>query len=121
MEQGGRIIALSSAGAVKAIPQYSAIGTSKAALESAVRHLALELGPRGITANVVSPGVIDTATLKRFPHREDLLKVARLRTPLGRLTTPADVAALVSFLSGPAASMITGQTFNVDGGYSAMG
>ena len=79
-------------------PQYSAIGTSKAALEWRFVIWRSNWVRGVITANVVSPGVIDTATLKRFPHREDLLKVAR-RTPLGRLTTPADVAALVSFLS----------------------
>ena len=121
MTEGGRIVALSSLGAVKAIPQYTAVGTSKAALEATVRNFALELGPRGITANVVAPGIIDTASLKHFPHREDLLHVAQLRTPMGRLTTPSDVSSLVSFLCGPGAGMITGQTFNVDGGYSSIG
>ncbi len=121
MGAGGRIIALSSLGATKSIPQYTAVGTSKAALEAAVRHFALELGPRNITANVVAPGIIDTASLQHFPHREDLLHVARLRTPMGRLTTPEDVSTLVSFLCKPEAGMITGQTFNVDGGYSSVG
>jgi len=121
MGAGGRILAMSSLGAVKAIPQYSAVGTSKAALEAAVRHLSLEVGPLGITANVVSPGVIDTWSLKQFPNREDLLHIATLRTPAGRLTTAEDVAHTALFLASPEAAMIHGQTINVDGGYSTMG
>jgi enoyl-[acyl-carrier protein] reductase III len=121
MGSGGRILAMSSLGAVKAIPQYSAVGTSKAALEAAVRHLSLEVGPLGITANVIAPGIIDTWSLKQFPNREDLLHIATLRTPVGRLTTAQDVAHTVLFLSSPAAAMIHGQTINVDGGYSTMG
>lgn len=119
--QGGRILALSSLGAVRAIPQYTAVGTSKAALESAVRSLAAEVGPLGITANVISPGVIDTWTLKQFPNREQLIQIAELRTPMGRLATPTDVAHTVRFLCAPEASMIHGQTINVDGGYSMLG
>jgi enoyl-[acyl-carrier protein] reductase III len=121
MGPGGRIIAMSSLGAVKAIPQYSAVGTSKAALEAAVRHLSLEVGPLGITANVIAPGIIDTWSLKQFPNREDLLQIAIMRTPVGRLTTAQDVAHTVLFLSSPEAAMIHGQTINVDGGYSTMG
>ena len=121
MGAGGRILAMSSLGAVKAIPQYSAVGTSKAALEAAVRHLSLEVGPLGITANVISPGVIDTWSLKQFPNREDLLHIATLRTPAGRLTTADDVAHTALFLASPEAAMIHGQTINVDGGYSTMG
>lgn len=121
MADGGRILALSSLGAVRAIPQYTAVGTSKAALESAVRNLAPELGPLGITANVVAPGVIDTWSLKQFPNREQLLQIAELRTPTGRLATPLDVAHTVRFLCAPEAAMIHGQTINVDGGYSILG
>lgn len=121
MGEGGRILALSSLGAVRAIPQYTAVGTSKAALESAVRNLAPELGPLGITANVVSPGVIDTWSLKQFPNREQLLQIAELRTPMGRLATADDVAHTVRFLCAPEAHMIHGQTINVDGGYSILG
>lgn len=121
MGQGGRILALSSLGATRAIPQYAAVGTSKAALESAVRHLALELGPLGITANVVAPGVIDTWSLKQFPNRDQLLEIATLRTPTGRLADAADVAHTVRFLCTPGAAMIHGQTINIDGGYSILG
>ena len=121
MGKGGRILALSSLGAVKAIPQYSAVGTSKAALEAAIRHLSLELGPLGITANVLAPGVIDTWSLKQFPNREQLLQLALLRTPAGRLATCDDVADVALFMCSEQAAMIHGQTINIDGGYSAMG
>jgi enoyl-[acyl-carrier protein] reductase III len=120
MGSGGRIVALSSLGAVRAIPQYTAVGASKAALEALVRHFALELGPRGIGVNAVSPGIVDTGALAHFPNREQLLDVARSRTPAGRLTTADDVAGVVAFLCTPEARMIHGQTVHVDGGYSVV-
>ena len=120
LNKNGRVIALSSLGALRAIPQYAVVGSSKAALESLVRHLASELGAHGITANVLSPGVIDTWSLKQFPNREDLLAVATMRTPMGRLATPSDVAKIALFLCGEDAGMITGQTITVDGGYSIL-
>ena len=118
MSRGGRMIAVSSLGAARAIPQYTVVGASKAALEGLARHLALDLGPRGINVNVVSPGIVDTKALAHFPNREQLLDVASRRTPVGRLTTPDDVAAVVRFLCSEAAAMIHGQTIHVDGGYS---
>jgi enoyl-[acyl-carrier protein] reductase III len=121
MTKGGRIIALSSSGARRAIPLYTAVGASKAALEAMIRHMALELGGRGITANVVSPGIVDTKALRAFPHRQELLDEALRRTPAGRLVTPDDVAAAVAFLCSDEASMINGQTLTVDGGYDIVG
>lgn len=121
MGKGGRILALSSLGATRAIPQYAAVGTSKAALESAVRHLAIELGPLGITANVIAPGVIDTWSLQQFPNHDQLIEIAKLRTPTGRLADAGDVANVVRFLCAPEAAMIHGQTIAVDGGYSILG
>ena len=109
------------AGAVRAIPQYAALGASKAALESIARHLALELGPHGIRVNVVSPGIVQTRALAHLPHRDQLLDIAARRTPLARLCTPNDVAEVVAFLGSPAAAMIHGQTLHVDGGYSIVG
>jgi enoyl-[acyl-carrier protein] reductase III len=120
MPSGGRILALTSFGAVKAIPMYAAIGASKAALESIVRNLAVELGPKGITVNAISPGIVETGALEFFPNREDLLKIAKLRTSVGRLCTPDDVADVAEFLVSPGAAMIHGQTINVDGGYSIL-
>jgi enoyl-[acyl-carrier protein] reductase III len=118
MPEGGRIMAVSSMGAVRAIENYTAVGASKAALESLVRHLAVELGPKGINVNTISAGAVDTEALKKFPNRQQILDAAIARTPLGRLTTPDDVADVALFLCSELASMIHGQTIVVDGGYS---
>ncbi len=118
--QGGEktVVAVSSLGAVRAIPNYTLVGASKAALESMVRHLAAELAPKGVRVNAVSAGTVDTDALKHFPNREQLLEESRRRTPAGRLITPQDVANAVVFLCTDFASMIRGQTLVVDGGYS---
>jgi enoyl-[acyl-carrier protein] reductase III len=118
MSAGGRIIAVSSMGAVRAVENYTAVGASKAALESLVRHLAVELGPLRINVNTISAGAVDTEALKKFPNRQEILSTALNRTPLGRLTTPEDVADVALFLCGELASMIHGQSIVVDGGYS---
>jgi len=120
MKQGGSILAVSSLGALRAIPMYAAIGASKAALEALVRHLAVELAPDNIRVNAVSAGVVDTDALKHFPHRDDILGNSLLKTPAGRLTTPQDVADVALFLVSPLARMIVGQTVIVDGGYSVL-
>lgn len=113
-----RVVAVSSLGAIRAIPNYTLVGASKAALESMVRHLAAELAPKGVRVNAVSAGTVDTDALKHFPNREQLLEESRRRTPAGRLITPQDVADAVVFLCSDYASMIRGQTLVVDGGYS---
>lgn len=114
------VVAVSSLGAVRAIPNYTAVGASKAALESMVRHLACELAGKGVRVNAVSAGTVDTDALKHFPNREQLLEESRKRTPAGRLITPQDVANAVVFLCTEFASMIHGQTIVVDGGYSIL-
>lgn len=121
MPRGGRIMAISSLGAVRAIENYTAVGASKAALESLVRHLAVELGPMGLNVNTISAGAVDTEALKKFPNRQQILDTAIARTPLGRLTTPEDVADVALFLCSDLAAMIQGQTIVVDGGYSIRG
>lgn len=121
LARGSAVVALSSLGAVRAIPQYAAVAASKAALEALARHLALELGPEGVRINVVSPGLVLTRALEHFSNRAHLVEVASSRTPLGRLTTPEDVANVVGFLCSDAAAMIHGQTLHVDGGYSIVG
>ena len=121
MPSGGRILAISSLGATRAIPQYAFIGASKAALESLARSLAQELGPRGIRVNIVSAGVVDTDALKHFPNREQLLAEYAKRTPAGPILTPEDVADAVYLLCQPEAGMITGHTLVVDGGYCISG
>lgn len=118
MSSGGRIMAVSSLGSVRAVENYTAVGASKAALESLVRHMAVELGPKGINVNTISAGAVDTEALKKFPNRQLILDTALARTPLGRLTTPGDVADVSLFLCSELAKMISGQTLVVDGGYS---
>jgi len=114
------VVAVSSLGATRAIPNYTAVGASKAALESMVRHMAAELAPQGVRINAISAGTVDTDALKFFPNREQLLEESSRRTPAGRLLTAQDVANTVVFLCTPFASMIHGQTIVVDGGYSIL-
>lgn len=121
MDNGGRIMAVSSLGAVRAVPNYTVVGASKAALESLVRHLAVELGPKNILVNTISAGVVDTDALKKFPNRDEIIGTSLERTPLGRLTTPEDVAGLAVFLCSDLATMIHGQAIVVDGGYAIQG
>jgi len=121
MPEGGRIVALSSLGASRAIPGYGFIGASKAALESLVRSLALELGPRGIRVNAVSAGVVDTDALRSFPNRDALLSEFAERAPAGKALTVEDVAGAVYLLCLPEAAMVTGHTLVVDGGFGVTG
>jgi enoyl-[acyl-carrier protein] reductase III len=121
MAAGSSIVALSSLGASRAMPGYGFIGASKAALESMVRTLAQELGPRGIRVNTVSAGVVDTDALSYFPNRDQLLDNFAQRTPLGPTLTPEDVAGAVYLLCLPEARMITGHTLMVDGGFCISG
>jgi enoyl-[acyl-carrier protein] reductase III len=119
MEPGSSIVGISSLGSHRVLDNYVLIGTSKAALESVVRYLAVELSPRGLRANAVSAGVVETAALDHFPNREEMLRSVE-RTPAGRLVEPDDVAAAVSFLCSDDAAMIRGQTIVVDGGFSLL-
>lgn len=121
MGAGGSIIGLTSLGSERAIPNYTFIGASKAALEALARGLAQELGPQGIRVNCVSAGVVDTDALKHFPNREHLLAEYSQRTPLGPSLTPDQVADAVYLLCLPESSMITGHTLFVDGGYAISG
>ncbi len=121
MSDGGVLIGISSLGSERAIPNYTFIGASKAALESIARGLAQELGPRKIRVNIVSAGVVDTDALKHFPNREHLLDEYAQRTPLGPTLVPDQVADAVYLLCLPEAGMITGHTLFVDGGYSISG
>jgi enoyl-[acyl-carrier protein] reductase III len=121
MGTGGRIIAMSSLGSVRAMPNYAFIGASKAALESLVRSLAQELGPRGIRVNAVSAGVVETDALAYFPNREELIASFKARTPAGPVLTPEDVAGAVYLLCLPEAAMINGHTLFVDGGFAISG
>jgi enoyl-[acyl-carrier protein] reductase III len=115
---GGHIVALSSPGATRVLPDYVVVGASKAALEAVTRYLAVELAVEGIVVNAVSPGVVPTEALQHFAvlRQDDMLEQAARATPAGRLVTPEEVAELVAFLCTPAAHMIRGQTIAIDGG-----
>ena len=117
MDVGSAIVAISSLGSVRVLDNYVLIGTSKAALESVVRYLGVELAPRGIHVNAVSAGVVETDALDWFPNKDEMLATVD-RTPAGRLVEPDDVAAAVSFLCSGDAAMVCGQTLVVDGGFS---
>src|SRR5262249_23588988 len=112
------IVAISSLGAQKVLENYVLVGTSKAALESVVRYLAVELAP-GVRVNAVSGGIVETGALEHFPNREEMLEAGR-SNPAGRLGEPNDIAGAVAFLCSPDAAMIRGQTIVVDGGYSLL-
>jgi enoyl-[acyl-carrier protein] reductase III len=120
MKPGSSIVAISSLGSIRVLENYVLVGASKAALESVVRYLAVELAPKGIRVNAVSAGVVETEALDYFPNREQMLRAAKERTPAGRMVAPEDVAGTVEFLSSPDAEMIRGQTLIVDGGYSLL-
>jgi enoyl-[acyl-carrier protein] reductase III len=118
--QGGAIVAVSSPGSFRVLPDYVVVGASKAALEALVRYLAVELAPKNIVVNAVSPGLVETDALRHFDAGQESGLVARAisLTPAGRAISPEDIAGVVAFLSSPAASMIRGQVILVDGGYT---
>jgi enoyl-[acyl-carrier protein] reductase III len=117
MPAGSSLIGISSLGAQRVLENYTLVGTSKAALEALIRYLAVELAPRGIRANGVSGGVVDTGALDHFPNKEEMLRFGS-DNPAGRLVTPDDIAEAVTFLCSPGAEMIRGHILTVDGGYS---
>ncbi|HEY1790294.1 MAG TPA: SDR family oxidoreductase [Verrucomicrobiae bacterium] len=118
---GSSIVALSSAGGMRAVPKYSVVGASKGALESLARHLAVELAPRGIRVNLIAPGAVATEVWNAIPDQETRLAEAIRRSPSGRLVTPEEVAGAVHFLCSPAASGINGQTLIVDAAAGTVG
>ncbi|MBI1847535.1 MAG: SDR family oxidoreductase, partial [Candidatus Rokubacteria bacterium] len=95
MGEGGRIFAMTSAGSTRVLPHYGPVSAAKAALESHVRQLAVELAPRGITVNAIRAGVTETPALAKIPGHEALVEQARQRNPSGRMTTPQDVARAI--------------------------
>ncbi len=117
---GGAIVSISSPGSTRVLPDYIVVGASKAALEALTRYLAVELAPKNIVINAVSPGLVETDALKHFDAvraDDQILKRAIALCPAGRLVTPEDIAGVVAFLCSPEANMIRGQTITVDGGY----
>jgi NAD(P)-dependent dehydrogenase (short-subunit alcohol dehydrogenase family) len=116
LARGSRVYALSSGGAERVVVPYGAVSAAKAALESHVRQLALELGGRGIAVNCLRPGVASTPASRIIPGYERWAAEARRRNPHGRLTTPEDVATTLVALADPAVTWINGAMIPVDGG-----
>jgi len=117
---GGKIVSISSLGSIRYLENYTAVGVSKAAVESLTRYLAVELAAKNISVNAVSGGAVDTDALKHFPNREQLLADAVAKTPAGRMVEPEDIVNAVLFLLSDQAEMIRGQTIIVDGGRSLL-
>lgn len=117
---GGAIVSISSPGSFRVLPEYAVVGASKAALEALTRYLAVELAPRNIVVNAVSPGIVKTEALQHFNtmQDDDLLGEIAAETPAGRIVTPEDVAGIVGFLCSPEAEMIRGQVILADGGFT---
>ena len=112
----GRIFAMTSSGGHTAIPYYGAVSAAKAALESHVRQLSVELGPLEIGVTSIMAGVTDTPALRKIPGNEAMVKVAEVKNPRGRLTTPEDVAKIISLLCRDGGEWISGGIIHADGG-----
>lgn len=116
-EGRSKVIALSSHGSHIALPFYGLIGSSKAALESLVRHLTLEVGDRGINVNVVKAGLVETDSTRRIPGADAVFAARKDRSMMGeRMLMPEDVADTILFLASPLSDLVQGETITVDGG-----
>lgn len=113
---GGRIFALTSAGSHTVIPNYGAVSAAKAALESHIRQLAVELGSMKISCNSIMAGVTDTPAGNKIPMFDKMMHAAKMKNPQNRLTTPEDVAKAIVLLCDERASWISGNVIGVDGG-----
>jgi NAD(P)-dependent dehydrogenase (short-subunit alcohol dehydrogenase family) len=117
-QREGRVVAVSSLGSHLVIPNYGAIGTSKAALEALTRYLGVELAPRGIHVNAVSGGLLDLPSVRHHAEFDALAAATIARTPAQRLGTAEDIARIVLFLCSPLSNWMVGQTIVADGGMS---
>ncbi|MDZ4657546.1 MAG: SDR family oxidoreductase [Bythopirellula sp.] len=112
-----KVIGISSHGSVMAVPMYGSVGGSKAALESFARHLALELGDRGINVNIVRAGLVATDSTTKLPYADQMFEGRKWRSMTGdRFVEKEDVANAVLFLASPLSDMIQGETLTVDCG-----
>ncbi len=116
MRRGSRIFAMTSSGGHSVLPNYGAVSAAKAALESHIRQIAMELGPYGITANSIMAGVTDTPAMRKIPNSQQMLEIALKKNPTGRPTSPEDVAKAIALLCDDRASFISGVRIGVDGG-----
>jgi len=117
-EEGrSKVVAISSHGSHMALPMYGTIGATKAALESLVRHFALELGGQGVNFNVVKAGLVETDSTRRIPNSEEIFAGRIHKSMTGsRFLTAADVADAVLYLASPLSDLVQGETITVDGG-----
>lgn len=118
--RAGKIVAITSQGSERYLPDYAAIGAAKAALESLVRYLAVDLAPQGVRVNAVCAGTLDTYSLRQFPKADEVIDVASKKTPAGRIGKPEDIAPVVAFLCSEESGWICGQTLVADGGFSLL-
>jgi enoyl-[acyl-carrier protein] reductase III len=112
----GRIFAMTSSGGHTAIPYYGAVSAAKAALESHIRQLSTELGHLDVSANAIMAGVTDTPALRKIPGNGPMIEVAKRKNPRNRLTTPEDVAKVISLLCKDGGEWISGGLIHADGG-----
>jgi len=119
--EGSRVYAMTSSGGTRVWPNYGAVSAAKAALESHVRQLALELAPFGVTANCIRAGVTDTPALRKIPGNDQMMEFAKLRNPYHRLTTTDDVAKAIASLSNAGTGWVTGNVIGADGGEDIVG
>jgi enoyl-[acyl-carrier protein] reductase I len=117
MKNGGTLFTMSYYGSQMVVKNYNVMGIAKAALESAVRYLAAELGPKGIRVHAISPGPLATRAASGIPEFDELLEQAKDKAPARSLVSIDDVGIATAFLAHDAARLITGETLYVDGGY----
>jgi enoyl-[acyl-carrier protein] reductase I len=121
MRDGGALFTMSYYGAEKVVEHYNVMGPVKGALESAVRYLAYEFGPKGIRVHAISPGPVKTRAASGIDHFDDLLERAAQRAPARHLVSIEDVGMATAYLATDYAKLITGETVYVDGGYHILG
>ena len=117
-DDDARIFAMTSEGSTRIWPSYGAVSAAKAALESHIRQISVELASAGVAANAIQAGVTDTPAQNKIPGAQEMLDGALRRNPRGRLTTPEDVARTIRVLSLPGIGWMTGNVIRVDGGES---
>jgi enoyl-[acyl-carrier protein] reductase I len=117
MLKGGTLFTMTYYGSQMVVENYNIMGVAKAALESAVRYLAAELGPKGIRVHAISPGPLATRAASGIPEFDALLDKAKAKAPARSLVSIDDVGVATAFLAHDAARLITGETLYVDGGY----
>jgi enoyl-[acyl-carrier protein] reductase I len=120
MKNGGTLFTMTYYGSQKVVDNYNIMGVAKAALESAVRYMAAELGPKGIRVHAISPGPLATRAASGIPEFDELLEKAKRTAPARELVSIDDVGVATAFLAHEAARLITGQVLYIDGGYHAV-